>query len=141
VIQLRKVVRSRSILFLAAVSAVASWLAAQTAQPTKTATARVKPGEVHFEDIASQAGLNALNIYGGDAHKEFIIETTGTGSSFSITITKAGPTFFSPTVTASETLSRKRPSYFPDCVVNHYLVSCERLILINRSLRNDLLNP
>ena len=80
VIPLRKVERSRSILFLAAVSALASWLAAQTTQPTKTATARVKPGEVHFEDIASQAGLGALNVFGGDAHKEFIIETTGNGA-------------------------------------------------------------
>ena len=74
-----KVEMSRSILFLAAVSALASWLAAQTAQLTKTTAVRVKPGEVHFEDIASQAGLNALNIYGGDNHKEFIIETTGNG--------------------------------------------------------------
>jgi hypothetical protein len=67
-------------LFLAAVSALASWLAAQTTQPSKTATTRVKPGEVHFEDIASQAGLSALNVYGGDTHKEFIIETTGNGA-------------------------------------------------------------
>jgi enediyne biosynthesis protein E4 len=67
-------------LLLAAVSAAASWLAAQTAQPTKTATVRVKPGEIHFEDIASQAGLSALNVYGGDSHKEFIIETTGNGA-------------------------------------------------------------
>ena len=79
-IPLRKVERSRSILFLAAVSALASGLAAQTTQPVKTAPARVKPGEVHFEDIASQAGLSALNVYGGDTHKEFIIETTGNGA-------------------------------------------------------------
>ena len=75
-ISLREVERSTSILFLVAVSAVASWLAAQ---PAKTASEWVKPGEVHFEDIASQAGLSALNIYGGDTHKEFIIETTGNG--------------------------------------------------------------
>jgi len=80
VILLRKVERSRFILFLAAVSALASWLAAQTTQPIKTAMARVKPGEVHFEDIALQAGLSALNVYGGDTHKEFIIETTGNGA-------------------------------------------------------------
>jgi enediyne biosynthesis protein E4 len=40
----------------------------------------VKPGPVHFEDIAQQAGLNAVNVYGGEAHKEFIIETTGNGA-------------------------------------------------------------
>ena len=79
-IPLRKVERFRSVLFLAAVSSLASWLAAQTTQPTKTATARVKPGEVHFKDVASQAGLSALNVYGGDTHKEFIIETTGNGA-------------------------------------------------------------
>jgi enediyne biosynthesis protein E4 len=69
-------------LFLAAVSALATWLAGQATQPVdlKPAPPRVKPGEVHFEDIAKQAGLNALNVYGGDAHKEFIIETTGNGA-------------------------------------------------------------
>ena len=67
-------------MFLAAVLAVASGLAAQTTLPVKTATAKVKPAEVHFEDIASQAGLSALNVYGGDTHKEFIIETTGNGA-------------------------------------------------------------
>jgi hypothetical protein len=41
---------------------------------------KFKPAEVHLEDIASQAGLTALNVYGGDTHKEFIIETTGNGA-------------------------------------------------------------
>jgi len=40
----------------------------------------VKPGVVQFEDIARQSGLTALNVYGGDQHKEFIIETTGNGA-------------------------------------------------------------
>ena len=53
---------------------------AQTTRFAKPAIPKVKPGEVHFEDIASQAGLNALNVYGGDTHKEFIIETTGNGA-------------------------------------------------------------
>ena len=56
------------------------WLAAQATQTPNTKPSRVKPGEVHFEDIAQQAGLNARNVYGGDAHKEFIIETTGNGT-------------------------------------------------------------
>src|ERR1700747_446818 len=42
--------------------------------------AAVVPGKVQFEDIASQTGLSALNVYGGDTHKEFIIETTGNGA-------------------------------------------------------------
>ncbi len=67
-------------MFLAAISVLGTWLAAQTTPPIRTATPRVKPGEVHFEEIASQAGLSALNVYGGDTHKEFIIETTGNGA-------------------------------------------------------------
>jgi enediyne biosynthesis protein E4 len=59
---------------------LAAWLAAQTTQPSRLTTVRVKPGEVRFEDIAPQAGLRGLNVYGGDAHKEFIIETTGNGA-------------------------------------------------------------
>lgn len=70
----------RSVLFLLAVSALATWLAAQTTQAGKAAPGKIKPGEVHFEDIARQAGLSAVNVYGGDTHKEFIIETTGNGA-------------------------------------------------------------
>ena len=70
----------RFVLFLAAVSTLATWLVAQATRPTKAETASVKPGEVHFEDIAQQAGLSALNVYGGDTHKEFIIESTGNGA-------------------------------------------------------------
>ncbi|MGC2273227.1 MAG: CRTAC1 family protein [Candidatus Sulfotelmatobacter sp.] len=67
-------------MFLAAVSALATGVAAQATKPTQAAALRVKPGKVHFEDIAAQSGLSALNFYGGDTHKEFIIETTGNGA-------------------------------------------------------------
>jgi enediyne biosynthesis protein E4 len=80
VIPLTGVKGFRFVLFLAMVSALATWLAAQATQPTKAETARVKPGEVHFEDIAQQAGVSALNVYGGDTHKEFIIESSGNGA-------------------------------------------------------------
>jgi enediyne biosynthesis protein E4 len=80
VVPFRQFKRSRSILFLVAASLLATWLAAQPKQPAKTVTARLKPGDVRFEDIAQQAGLSALNVYGGDTHKEFIIETTGNGA-------------------------------------------------------------
>jgi hypothetical protein len=56
------------------------WLAAQATEASKSQPSKVKPNEVHFEDIAPQAGLSALNVYGGEAHKEFIIETTGNGA-------------------------------------------------------------
>ena len=55
-------------------------LAPQTKQLPKHTSPAVKPGPVHFEDIARQAGLTAFNVYGGDTHKEFIIETTGNGA-------------------------------------------------------------
>ena len=55
-------------------------LVPQSTQPAKPTPPSVKPGLVHFEDIARQAGLTALNVYGGDTHKEFIIETTGNGA-------------------------------------------------------------
>jgi hypothetical protein len=34
---------------------------------------------IHFEDIARKAGLTAVNVYGDDTHKDYIIETTGNG--------------------------------------------------------------
>ena len=51
-----------------------------THSATKPKQEAAKPGPVHFEDIARQAGLNAVNVYGGATHKEFIIETTGNGA-------------------------------------------------------------
>src|SRR6185369_12148810 len=48
-----------------------------THSATKPKQEAAKPGPVHFEDIARQAGLNAVNVYGGATHKEFIIENTG----------------------------------------------------------------
>jgi enediyne biosynthesis protein E4 len=77
---LRRVQRSRFLLFLAVLSLPVTSLAAQTTQPIKLAPPKVKPNEIHFEDIAPQAGLDVLNVYGGDTHKEFIIETTGNGA-------------------------------------------------------------
>ncbi len=53
---------------------------AQPPNASKDNQRTVKPNAVHFEDIARQAGLTALNSYGGDKHKEFIIETTGNGA-------------------------------------------------------------
>ena len=71
---------ARSVLVSGVLVLLGAWLEAQTTQPSKTAIPRVKPGNVHFEGIASQSGLSALNVYGADTHKEFIIETTGNGA-------------------------------------------------------------
>jgi enediyne biosynthesis protein E4 len=55
-------------------------LAGQGHKTSKRTEPAVKPGAVHFVDVAGPAGLTALNAYGGDTHKEFIIETTGNGA-------------------------------------------------------------
>ena len=47
---------------------------------TKSGPLAVEPGVIHFEDVARQAELNFLNVWGGTVHKEFIIETTGNGA-------------------------------------------------------------
>jgi hypothetical protein len=70
---------SRALLFLVGFSTLTAWLVAQAAKPTRPSE-KIKPGLVQFEDIAQQAGLSASNVYGGDTHKEFIIETTGNGA-------------------------------------------------------------
>ncbi len=54
-------------------------LFAQTAPPKERGQI-LKPPAVYFEDIAGRAGLTALDVYGGDTHKEFIIEQTGNGA-------------------------------------------------------------
>jgi enediyne biosynthesis protein E4 len=69
----------RLLLLAAVTSACASWLEAESPHSGPPVQG-VKPGAVHFTDIAQQAGLNALNVYGSDTHKEFIIETTGNGA-------------------------------------------------------------
>jgi enediyne biosynthesis protein E4 len=75
--------RSQKFLFpgvSAAGCALAIIVFAQAPNASKDNQKTVKPNKVHFEDIARQAGLTALNSYGGDKHKEFIIETTGNGA-------------------------------------------------------------
>ena len=70
----------RQIWFCAILCLPFAGIAAQTSQPAKANPTGVKPGEIHFEDIARQAGLTALNVSGGDTHKEYIIESTGNGA-------------------------------------------------------------
>ncbi len=54
-------------------------LCAQTTPP-KAGGQTLKPPAAYFEDIAGRAGLTALNVYGGDTHKEFIVEQPGNGA-------------------------------------------------------------
>jgi enediyne biosynthesis protein E4 len=69
----------RALLVFIFCCALTAWLIPQ-AHKTSQPTDKIQPGRVHFEDIAAQAGLTSLNVYGGDTHKEFIIETTGNGA-------------------------------------------------------------
>jgi len=65
---------------LAAILALCACTSAQAARPATPEKTGLQPAPVHFEDIARQAGLTALNVYGGDTHKEFIIESSGNGA-------------------------------------------------------------
>src|SRR5690349_17989098 len=40
------------------------------------------PFNAHFSDVASQAGLRALTVYGESDRKEYIVETLGFGCAF-----------------------------------------------------------
>ncbi|MGA8104027.1 MAG: VCBS repeat-containing protein, partial [Candidatus Acidiferrales bacterium] len=63
-----------------AIIAIAVVATAQAPHSQPSAVPAAKPGVVEFQDIARQAGLTALDVYGGEKHKEFIIETTGNGA-------------------------------------------------------------
>ena len=52
----------------------------QATKPAKPAENTLMPPPSQFEDIARQAGLTAVNTYGGEKHKDYIIETTGNGA-------------------------------------------------------------
>jgi len=65
---------------LAAFVLAATYFAARANQAIGRHVAKITLGEVQFEDIASASGVSALNTYGGDSHKEFIIETNGNGA-------------------------------------------------------------
>ena len=49
------------------------------ATPAKPLPPGMKAPVVRFEDIASKAGLIAVNVSGAIANKQYIVETTGTG--------------------------------------------------------------
>jgi len=74
---------SSAIRLLCVSAAIIAIVVAATAQSLHSRPSAVPPaklGAVQFQDIARQAGLTALDVYGGEQHKEFIIETTGNGA-------------------------------------------------------------
>src|SRR5712675_358969 len=73
--------RKGSGVFLLSGILVATALAfAQAPNASKNNQATVKPNVVHFENIARQAGLTALNVNGNNKHNVFLIEGTGMGA-------------------------------------------------------------
>src|ERR1700687_5291701 len=53
---------------------------AQAPNASKNKQATVKPNAVHFENIARQARLTALNVNANDKHNVFLIEGTDMGA-------------------------------------------------------------
>ena len=49
------------------------------ATPARPLPPGLKPPVVKFEDVATRAGLTAVNVSGADKNKQYIVETTGTG--------------------------------------------------------------
>lgn len=52
---------------------------AQAQQPTTAQKSAAAASVANFTDIAEKAGIIAVNIFGGEDTKKYIIETTGTG--------------------------------------------------------------
>ena len=71
---------SAPLLLFGMFSLLSPYLAPQAFAPLKPLSQKTKPSDVHFEDLARKVGLDVRNVYGGDTHKEFIIETTGNGA-------------------------------------------------------------
>src|SRR6266403_1635971 len=72
-----------SLLRLLCLSGFFAWLSMQSANSpsasaAKSENANAKP-IAYFTDVAQKAGLTAPIIFGGEATKKYIIETTGTG--------------------------------------------------------------
>jgi enediyne biosynthesis protein E4 len=85
----RRVGQVRQGLGVAAILALASWTVAagfqgmgtarRPVRPAKTIETDLPPIVVDFRDVAEEAGLTAVNVSGGEAHKKYILETTGNG--------------------------------------------------------------
>ena len=63
----------------AAPNLAAQGMASHQARPGVRVETDRPPIEVHFEDVAVQAGLTAINVSGNPDKKTYIVETTGNG--------------------------------------------------------------
>jgi enediyne biosynthesis protein E4 len=73
---------SRSVVFYGGFFFLAGMLQSVPPQTSagKHAAGQSSNPAIHFVDIAGQAGLNMMNFNGGDTHKQYLIETTGSGA-------------------------------------------------------------
>ncbi|MFZ0735702.1 MAG: CRTAC1 family protein [Candidatus Acidiferrales bacterium] len=85
-----------------AVIATAVLASAQAQHSQSNVPRGAKAGAVQFEDIARRAGLTALDVYGGEKHKEFIIETTGNGAAIFDYDNDGWPDIFLPNGSTAE---------------------------------------
>ncbi|RRA48607.1 CRTAC1 family protein [Acidipila sp. EB88] len=83
----RAQVSRREMLWMAAGCAVSTAAAAQgvasrNLKPLPRGKASGLPFQAHFTDVAEQAGLTAIVVYGGLKQKKYIVETVGCGVAF-----------------------------------------------------------
>ena len=72
--------KGSGVFLLSGILVATAFAFAQAPNASKNNQATVKPNVVHFENIARQAGLTALNVNGNDKHNVFLIEGTGMGA-------------------------------------------------------------
>ncbi len=72
------VARSLLVVILLSGSGAPGSRAQATPSPSQKASPQAAP-IAHFVDLADKAGLAAINVFGGEQTKKYIIETTGTG--------------------------------------------------------------
>src|SRR6266704_3634652 len=94
--------KGSGVFLLSGILVATAFAFAQAPNASKNNQATVKPNVVHFEKIARQAGLTALNVNGNDKHNVFLIEGTGMGAVIFDYDNDGWPDIFLPNVTRVE---------------------------------------
>ena len=75
----------RSFLGMAAFQTTYAWaqgISSRGVKPMPRGKPSGRPFHARFTDVAAEAGLRAPVIYGGESHKQYILETVGCGAAF-----------------------------------------------------------
>src|SRR5260370_7165193 len=91
--------KGSGVFLLSGILVATAFAFAQAPNASKNNQATVKPNVVHFENIARQAGLKALNVNGNDKHNEFLSEGTRMGSVIFNSYTARSPDLLLPNAT------------------------------------------